>query len=71
MEGRGPNQIAKQLKNCQAQISKDEKRISELKRLFMKIYEDNAGGRREQSIHIEYNCVGFIPINGLTEKQTA
>ena len=140
-----------QLKNCQAQISKDEKRISELKRLFMKIYEDNAGGRlsderyemlsasyeaeqkqleaevndlrqkmevqeknqesleqfiekikaygqidkldgyilhdlikaiyvgapdrssgrREQSIHIEYNCVGFIPINGLTEKQTA
>ena len=32
---------------------------------------DRSSGRREQSIHIEYNCVGFIPINGLTEKQTA
>ncbi|MBQ9008647.1 MAG: DUF4368 domain-containing protein [Clostridia bacterium] len=32
---------------------------------------DWSSGRREQGIHIEYNCVGFIPINGLTEKQTA
>jgi site-specific DNA recombinase len=27
------------------QLDRDEKRISELKRLFIKIYEDNAGGR--------------------------
>ena len=29
----------------QKQLDRDEKRISELKRLFMKIYEDNAAGR--------------------------
>lgn len=142
---------AEQIQIRRKRIAKDEKRISELKRLFMKIYEDNATGRlnderfemlstsyeaeqkqletevdalnheievqeknqesleqfiqkvkahvgidkldgyilhdlikaiyveapdrssghREQRIHIEYNGAGFIPINELTDKQTA
>ena len=33
------------LKASRKQLSRDEKRIAELKRLFMKVYEDNASGR--------------------------
>lgn len=32
---------------------------------------DRSSGHREQRIHIEYNGAGFIPINELTDKQTA
>ena len=36
---------AEKLQVIRKQLSRDEKRIAELKRLFIKIYEDNASGR--------------------------
>lgn len=33
------------IQGLRKQLERDEKRISELKRLFIKIYEDNAGGK--------------------------
>lgn len=36
---------AEKLQVIRKQLSRDEKRITELKRLFIKIYEDNASGR--------------------------
>ena len=39
-----PNPNLEQLR-AQQERDRDEKRIAELKRLFMKIYEDNAAGR--------------------------
>ena len=36
---------AEKLQVIRKQLSRDEKRIAELKRLFIRIYEDNASGR--------------------------
>ena len=36
---------AEKIRASRKKLSRDEKRISELKRLFVKIYEDNASGR--------------------------
>lgn len=36
---------AEKIKANRKQLARDEKRIAELKRLFMKVYEDNANGR--------------------------
>ena len=36
---------SEKIRSKQKQLDRDEKRIAELKRLFMKIYEDNAAGR--------------------------
>ena len=45
MERRLRLESSEKLKAGRKQLSRDEKRIAELKRLFMKIYEDNASGR--------------------------
>lgn len=45
MERRLRLESDEKLKASRKQLSRDEKRIAELKRLFMKIYEDNASGR--------------------------
>ena len=45
MERRLRLESSEKLKASRKQLSRDEKRIAELKRLFMKIYEDNASGR--------------------------
>ena len=45
MERRLRLESSEKLKAGRKQLSRDEKRIAELKRLFMKIYEDNANGR--------------------------
>ena len=34
-----------------------------MKRLFIRIYEDNASGKRVQHIHIKYDGLGFILLN--------
>ena len=36
---------SEKMKIARKQLERNEKRISELKRLFIKIYEDNASGR--------------------------
>ena len=38
-------QSQEEIRSLKKQLERDEKRIAELKRLFMKIYEDNAAGR--------------------------
>ena len=45
MERRLRLESDEKLKASRKQLSRDEKRIAELKRLFMKVYEDNASGR--------------------------
>ena len=45
MEQQMKLESAKKLQVIRKQLSRDEKRITELKRLFIKIYEDNASGR--------------------------
>ena len=45
MEQQMKLESAEKLQVIRKQLSRDEKRISELKRLFVKIYEDNASGR--------------------------
>ena len=45
MEQQMKLESAEKLQVIRKQLSRDEKRIAELKRLFIKIYEDNAGGR--------------------------
>ncbi len=45
MEQQMKLESAEKLQVIRKQLSRDEKRIAELKRLFMKIYEDNASGR--------------------------
>ena len=58
------------------QLNRNEKRIAELERLFIKIYEDNASGRLSdkrfdmlsQSIHIKYDGMGFIPLDELMKR---
>ena len=38
-------QSEEEIRSLRKQLERKEKRIAELKRLFMKIYEDNAAGR--------------------------
>ncbi len=45
MEQQMKLESAEKLQAIRKQLSRDEKRITELKRLFIKIYEDNASGR--------------------------
>ena len=45
MEQQMKLESAEKLQVIRKQLSRDEKRIAELKRLFIKIYEDNASGR--------------------------
>ena len=45
MEQQMKLESAEKLQIIRKQLSRDEKRITELKRLFIKIYEDNASGR--------------------------
>ena len=45
MEQQMKLESAEKLQVIRKQLSRDEKRITELKRLFIKIYEDNASGR--------------------------
>ena len=45
MEQQMKLESAKKLQVIRKLLSRDEKRITELKRLFIKIYEDNASGR--------------------------
>lgn len=45
MEQQMKLESAEKLQVIRKQLSRDEKRISELKRLFIRIYEDNASGR--------------------------
>lgn len=45
MEQQMELESAEKLQVIRKQLSRDEKRIAELKRLFIKIYEDNASGR--------------------------
>ena len=63
--------ILRSIWSLKKQLERDEKRVSELKRLFVKIYEDNACGKRQQHIHIKYDGVGFIPLNMLRNEETA
>ena len=75
--------------------AQDEKRITELDRLFIHIYEGNAAGRvngerfammsrnhedeqeqlkaevqtLQQEIRIEYDLVGYIPLDKLMERE--
>ena len=55
MEGRGPSQIANQL--------------TAEKVLNPTAYKSS--GKRKQSIEIEYDIIGFIPLNELVQKKTA
>ena len=32
---------------------------------------DKSSGKRKQNIHIEYDGIGFIPLEKLTKKETA
>lgn len=32
---------------------------------------DKSSGKRRQSIHIEYDLIGFIPLNELMKQETA
>lgn len=45
MEQQMKLESAEKLQVIRKQLNRDEKRITELKRLFIKIYEDNASGR--------------------------
>lgn len=45
MEQQMKLESAEKLQIIRRQLSRDEKRIAELKRLFIRIYEDNASGR--------------------------
>ena len=58
---------AKQIAANSKALERIEKRISELKRLFIKIYEDNTSGKRRQHIHIHYDGLGSIPLNELLQ----
>jgi len=45
-----------------------------LRELVKKIYvsaADKSNGKRKQSISIEYDFIGFIPLNELMQKKTA
>lgn len=60
-----------QIRIRRKRLESNERRIDELKRLFIKIYEDNASGKRVQHIHIKYDGLGFIPLDELMKKETA
>ena len=93
---------SEQIRIRRKRLERNENRIAELKRLFIRIYEDNACGRlsdgidkldgyalrelvsaiyvdapdkssgkRVQHIHIQYDGLGFIPLNELMKEETA
>lgn len=60
-----------QIRIRRKRLESNERRIDELKRLFIKIYEDKSSGKRVQHIHIKYDGLGFIPLDELMKKETA
>lgn len=71
MESRLRVESAERLEISKGRLERNEKRIAELRRLFIKIYEDNARGKRRQHIRIKYDGIGFISLNELMQKETA
>jgi len=68
MEGRGPSQIANQLRADQVLTP------YALRELIQGIYveaPDKSTGKRRQTIHIKYDGIGFIPLDVLMNGKTA
>ncbi len=68
MNGRGPSQIAEQLER--------EKILTPyaLRELVKAVYveaPDKSSGKRKQKVHIEYDLVGYIPVDELIKAEQA
>ena len=64
-------QSEKSLRLYQKRLAQDEKRIGELVKAVYVDAPDKSSGKRRQKVHIEYDLVGYIPVDELLKAEQA
>ena len=62
---------AEKLRASRKQLERNERRIAELIKGIYVEAPDKSSGKRRQNIHIQYDGIGFIPLEELAKKETA
>ena len=64
-------QSEKSLRLYQKRLAQAEKRIRELVKAVYVDAPDKSSGKRRQKVHIEYDLVGYIPVDELLKAEQA